>query len=92
MENHSSNSSKNSSHQIPRRLVIKKEVTGDEIFEVLKNYVLNNAMRVGNKNVRKMLSKPGTKFITQIEVMPNKNRLVGIDSIVEIYEQTGGKK
>jgi len=90
MDNQSPKESKNTTNHLGRKLVVKKEVTGDQIFDILKNFVLNNAVRAGNSNVKSLLSRPGARFITQIEIVPNTKRLANIDAIVEVYEQLEG--
>ena len=70
-----------------KKLIVKKEINGDIIFELLKSHALALAVKTGNKKATKMLNTPGSRFITQIEVVPNPQRSsVKIDTIVEIFE------
>jgi ABC-type uncharacterized transport system ATPase component len=70
-----------------KRLVTKKEISGDVIFELLKTHTLELAIRAGNQRVIKMLNTSGARFITQIEVVPNPQRAsVKIDTIIEVFE------
>ena len=86
--------SKPTTTALPRkRLVAKKEINGDVIFELLKNHTLESAIKSGNERVIKMLNKPGAKFVTQIEVVPSPQRSsIKVDTIIEVFELLSEEK